>query len=179
MKPCPDGVGESNAMTTRIAKSLLLCGLIVSSLIAHSQNNPEGKQGRFGGPPPISAAEKEKNRIKIGLTVQQQQQLDAAFEEMGRQRQTLGRRMRELSQQRHELLANYNFDRKREKELRTETVQLYGKMMQLHTETDEKIRRIMTHDQFDRLQQMMREKMAEKMARDGNRPRRDWDKGRD
>jgi periplasmic protein CpxP/Spy len=124
----------------------------------------------------MSPADKEEHRRRIGLTVQQQEKVDALFKEMGQRRQPISTRMRDLYRQRHELLTVYNFDRRRERELRAEIMQLHGKMLQLHTDTDEKLRRIMTQEQFEKMQQMIREKMAQ----EGNRPRRGWgNKGRD
>ncbi len=124
----------------------------------------------------MSPEQKNALRLKIGLSVQQQAQIDAVFEEMGRQRKPISDKLRDLHKQRHELLTSYTIDRSKEKSLRAEITSLYGKLLQMHTESEEKIRRIMTREQYERLQQMMREKMAQ----DGGRSRRggDWN-GRD
>lgn len=155
--------------------SLIICiGLLALGQIAQTQGEPDKGQGRPHGKPPMSQADKDKFRQRIGLSVQQQTQMDAVFEEMGRERRPLGEKLRELHKQRHDLLSAYTMDRSKEKSLRAEITALYGRMLQLHTESEEKMRRIMNREQFERLQQMMREKKSE----DGNRSRRGKD-GRD
>ncbi|GEM_PF-5822550 len=146
--------------------SLIICiGLLALGQIAQTQGEGQGRPPH--GKP--SQEDRDKFRQKIGLSVQQQTQMDTVFEEMGRERKPLGDKLRELHKQRHELLSAYTMDRSKEKALRAEITALYGRMLQLHTESEEKMRRIMNREQFDRLQQMMREKRSQ----DGNRSRRE------
>lgn len=123
----------------------------------------------FGPPPQFSPEEKEKFRQRLGITVQQQEQMDALFQESDRQRRALGARLWELFGERQTVCDVYDYDRAREAALRREIGQVYVQILKVHSETEEKLRRILTRDQFDRLRALRNETM--RMFRDG------WRKG--
>lgn len=109
--------------------------------------------------------EKEKNRIRIGITVQQQQQIDALWTDTGAKI----REVREAQQQKNlelrQVMEKYDFDRGKARALREQIIQLHRKAGDIHAENEEKLRKILTRDQFERLQGLMKE-MFEKRRKE-------------
>lgn len=148
-----------------------LC-LLMSGLPAQNGGPFSGGRGgggpRFGAPPNISPEEREKFRQRLGITVQQQEQMDALFNESFKQRRTLGERLGELFKQRGEVCDAYDFDRRRETSLRKDIERIYSQILKIHSDTEEKLRRILSREQFDRLRALREEAM--KAHRDNRRP---------
>ncbi len=135
-------------MTYRMDRtSLALIGLLAFSMTggALAQREP-------------SDEEKERNRVRIGITREQQKELEAAFADARKQEFEIHAKTRELYRQLFEIYDNYDFERDQAKSVRVEIGKLNRKRMLIHAETQEKLRRILTREQFDRMTQLTREK---------------------
>src|SRR5690348_1432026 len=131
--------------------------LIVPALLLSLLAPVLGAQ-RPGGPPgPPSEEEKERIRGRLGITRDQQTQIEAIFADTGRQMREIDTRMRDLYHQLYAAYDAYDFDRNQAHALRKEIAGLYRRRMALHAENEEKLRRILNRDQFDRMRAMMRE----------------------
>lgn len=145
------------SLCSLLCLSALLTGTLLQQPPAFGQR-PDGGR-RFGGPPQFTPEEKEKFRQKLGITVQQQEQMDGLFAESDKQRRVLGTRLRELFDQRQAVCDVYDFDRSREGSLRKEISQVYNQILKIHSDTEEKLRRILNREQFDRLVSLRKETM--------------------
>ena len=137
---------------------LVMFGLLVCSLTgaALAQREP-------------SEDEKERTRIRIGITREQQKELEAALADARRQETEIHTKTRELYGQLFAQYDIYDFSRDDAKKIRREIGKLHHRRMLIHAETQEKLRRILTREQFDRMTQLTREKY-EKWRKD--HPRR-------
>lgn len=115
--------------------------------------------------------EKEKIRQRIGITREQQNQIEALFMQTEQQKREIGMRMRELFRQQYALYENYDFDREQATAIRKEIMSLHKRTLLLHAENEEKLRRILNRDQFTRLRAMLKEQ-REQWQRDWERRRR-------
>ena len=116
-----------------------------------------------------SDEEKERTRIKIGITREQQIQIEAIFADARRQEGEVHNKSRELYAQLFSLYDIYEFDREQAKKLRREISKQNYKRMMIHAETQEKLRKVLSREQFDRMTQHGRE-MREKWRKE--HPRR-------
>jgi Spy/CpxP family protein refolding chaperone len=153
----------------------VLC-LLTNGLIAQSgPPAPPGSGGdhrRGGGPPQPTPEERERFRQRLGITVRQQEQMDALFADSDRQRKALSKRLWELFDQRRQVTDVYDFDRARERAIRKDLEQVNSQILKLHWETEEKLRRILNREQFDRLRELRAEMMRsfrDRRNKPGNR----------
>lgn len=114
---------------------------------------------------PPTDEEKEAVRVRIGISKDQQAQIEAAWAENRRQSEELSKKMNDLRRQLYGLYENYDYDRAQADGLRHQTQVLYRKRLEVFGQTQEKMRKILSRDQFNRLQAIMREQ-REKMRRD-------------
>jgi Spy/CpxP family protein refolding chaperone len=112
-----------------------------------------------------SEDEKEKARIRIGITREQQQQIEAIFADARRQEGEVHQKTRELYRQLFELYDSYEFDRQAAKKVRWEIGAQNRKRMLIHAESQERLRRVLSKDQFERMIQHGKE-MREKWRRE-------------
>ena len=122
---------------------------------------PGGGGFRGGGPPPMSPEEREKFRIQVGMTTQQQAQMEELFKDVHKRRGELFKRMRELFEEREKVTDTYEFDHKREKAIRNELAQINTQLLNIHLETEEKIRKILNKEQFEKLREIRRKQREE------------------
>lgn len=121
----------------------------------------------------MSPEEREKFRIRVGMTTQQQEQMETLFKEIHKRRSDLFKRMRDLFEEREKVTEEYDFDRKREKAIRNELGQINAQMLKLHTETEESIRKILNREQFEKLRAIrkeQKEKWQKEFGHRGDRP---------
>jgi Spy/CpxP family protein refolding chaperone len=122
-----------------------------------------------GGPPGFqrgpSEEEKERIRLRIGITREQQQQIEALYMETERQKGEVFTKMRELYTQLESMYDVYEFDRDQARNIRREITRQHVKIMMIHVDNEEKLRRILTREQFEKLRAIMREG-REKLRRD-------------
>jgi Spy/CpxP family protein refolding chaperone len=155
-----------------IARSLLILLLLVPLGDLSGQTPPRdprdkprslgGVHGFQRGP---SEEEKERIRLRIGITKEQQQQIEALYMETERQKGEVFAKMRELYTQLESLYDVYDFDRNQARSLRREITRQHVQIMMIHVDNEEKLRRILTREQFEKLRAVMRE-AREKMRRD-------------
>lgn len=115
-------------------------------------------------------AEKEASRIRIGMTKEQQAQIEAVYTDSERQEREIRTRMHDLYHQLYTSYQSYDFDRRQSAGYQKEILDLYKRRMAIHAATQEHIRRILDRGQFDRLNQCIKEHF-DKMRKDGFRNR--------
>lgn len=113
------------------------------------------------GRPPISDDEKEKNRVRLGITQQQQQQIDDLYNETRTKMSDVWKSMGEKQRQLRDVYREYAFDEAKAKSLRIDINRLHRKMTDIQLENERKIRMILTREQFDKLQLLMKEKFEQ------------------
>src|SRR5690348_3545540 len=100
---------------------------------------------------PQSDEEKEAARVKIGMSKEQAAQIEAMWAETDRQMKEVFSRTNDIRKQLDDLYDSYDFDRNLASRLRHEMVGLHRKRGQIFAENQEKLRRILTRDQFERM----------------------------
>lgn len=151
-------------------RSLLAAGLLASLLAgallaagAREEAPPRwvAYQPRSGPTP----EEKEKARIRMGITVDQQQQIEALFTETGRQmRDTMGR-VRDLYQQLDAVYNDYDYDRAKVRAIEHQIMQQRRRLLTIHASNETRLRAILNRDQFARMRAMIAEMRGQR--RDG------------
>jgi Spy/CpxP family protein refolding chaperone len=118
-----------------------------------------------------SEEEKEKARIRIGMTKEQQAQIEAVYVESGKKREEA---MRELAEKHRQLSAvydSYEIDKAQERALLRDIVSIHWRLLRIHSEDEAKIRRILTKEQHEKLRALMKETM-ERMRKSWRGPGR-------
>ena len=114
--------------------------------------------------------EKENNRKRLGISIQQQQQIDDLYKETGARmaevRKAMGDRQREL----WDVYGNYDIDEARARSLRMEIIKLHRKMGEIHADNERRLRQILSREQFGKLRELMKEQF-EKRRQDFERRR--------
>jgi len=142
---------------------LALLGLMLA-LLAPGQNPQRGP----------SEEDKEKVRLRIGMTKEQQSQIEALYAQSDQQRREIGLKMRDLFRQLEEdCYEHYDFDRSKATAIRKEIVGLHKRILLLRADNEEKLRRILNRDQFRRLRELMREQ-REQFRKQWERRRRQF-----
>jgi Spy/CpxP family protein refolding chaperone len=116
------------------------------------------EEKRFGSPP-LSPEERERFRQRLGITAQQQEQMEALFAEAHKQRRELGKKLWELFDQRNKVCDTYDFDRSKERALRAEILKVHQQLLKINLDTEEKLRRILNREQFEKLRAARAEAM--------------------
>lgn len=104
-----------------------------------------------------SPEEKEKVRLRIGITKEQQAQIEAAHQELDQKRKELGSKLWEEYRRLGALYSAYDFDRAQAKLIRHEIFSLHRQILDLHAQNEERLRKILTKEQFERFQAVMKE----------------------
>ncbi len=128
---------------------ILPLGLLLAGALAQRPPGP--------GFHPPTEEEKAQIRARIGISVEQQQQIEAIYKNDFQQERELRTRMHNLYQQLSALYDNFDFDRKQAAALRRQIFQLYKQRLALHAGTQEKLRHVLSREQFDRLTAMTHE----------------------
>jgi uncharacterized protein with von Willebrand factor type A (vWA) domain len=113
---------------------------------------------------------KEEFRQKIGMTEQQQEQMDKMFKETFQKRRDLGKKMRQQFEARQKVGNVYELDRAQLRQINNEIQRVNAQILALHVEAEEKIRRILNKDQFNKMIAFREEGMKKWQA--GERQRR-------
>jgi hypothetical protein len=140
--------------------------------IAAPADRPEGM-----APPPRShraswpsEAERERVRVRIGLTKAQGRRIEQIHEDTERQKQVIVSRMREVYRQLRSLYDEYSYDRRKAEVLRKEILALHARRLELFGQNEEQLRRIMSRDQFAKMRAMMQEEWQKREHRSDRRP---------
>ncbi|NUQ70195.1 MAG: hypothetical protein HUU17_05170 [Chthonomonadales bacterium] len=121
---------------------------------------PSGRSQIRPGPPGFSEAEKEKARIRVGMSKEQQQQLESLFVETSKKSQDLYEQIMAKHMELNRVYDEYDFDRKRESALIREISRLRERLLRVHADSEVRVRRILTREQHERLRAMMKEFMG-------------------
>lgn len=117
-----------------------------------------------------SDADKEKARIRIGMTKEQQQQIEAVFNESDKKTREVFTELGQKHQDLQHVYDSYEIDKARERILIREIARLRMKLLQIHAENEAKIRRILTKEQHEKLRALMKEAMEQARRGWGRRP---------
>lgn len=93
----------------------------------------------------------DRARKRLGITREQQNQIEALYRATDRQRRDLRTRLDTLYREMDRLYARYDFDRARARTLANEISTLRRRSLLLYTDNEEKLRRILNREQFERL----------------------------
>jgi Spy/CpxP family protein refolding chaperone len=146
---------------TSVAGAQVSPGLVSTATISCAviaQGPPPGGPGRgprFGQGP--TEEEKERNRIRIGISREQQGEIDKVFRDSDQQMQEIRKRSGDLSRQLYGLYDAYDFDRVQAKAIRKELLMLHKRMTDIHADNEEKLRHIMNREQFERMRAIVKE----------------------
>ena len=145
-------------ISRRLSIYLLLC-LLCLPIRLPAQNG-----GGFPGQPhpprsfhPPTPEEREAARQRMGITVQQQSQIDDIYKDAETKRRAAGATLHDLYDQRRALYDSYSIDQAKERDLRRQIVKQQDLMLKIQNETEIRLRGILNKEQFDRLRQMMKE----------------------
>ena len=117
-------------------------------------------QGRFP-----SEEDKEKIRIRVGMTKDQQAQVEAVFNEERKLQEDSRKKMGELYKQLQQYYDIYDYDKNAAQGLRKDICRLYRERIMIHANAQEKLRKILSKEQFDKMTEMARE-MHEKWRKE-------------
>lgn len=113
--------------------------------------------GRSYAQRPPTEEERERVRIRIGMTREQQEQIEKLWMETDRKLKEIAQKMSDLRRQLFELYDTYDYDRAKAASLRRQITALYAQRMAAFAENQEKLRRILNRDQFERLRALIHE----------------------
>jgi Spy/CpxP family protein refolding chaperone len=116
---------------------------------------PQGQRGP-------SDEEKERNRIRLGITQLQQQQIDALYQETRAKMDEVRKSMMEKQREIWETYADYDIDEAKAKSLRFQILRLHKKMGEIQADNEHKLRGILTREQFGRLRELMKEQFEKR-----------------
>jgi len=139
-------------MRQRTAQALLLAALLVapSGMIGAQQRFETAQFKRQ------DEKEKEKARQKIGITVQQQKAIEAVFAETEKQEKAIRSRLRSLYHDLQNLYDAYEIDERQARALRDEIATQQQNLLTLYANNENKLRRILNREQFERLRAQMK-----------------------
>lgn len=125
------------------------------------------------GQRPIPDDDKEKTRLRIGITKEQQDQIEAIYAETDRNRREIGKKLRDSF---HQLMTscydNYDYDRNQAMALRKEIMRAHRRLLDIHADNEEKLRHILNKEQFDKLRALMKERWERQRREfERNRPK--------
>jgi Spy/CpxP family protein refolding chaperone len=126
---------------------------------------------QFGQRRQPTPEEKEAWRIRVGISKEQQGRLDQLFAETDRKMSENRAKIRQAWGELNEIIGNYDFDRKTAKDKRREIWKLHWQMQEIHAQNEEKLREILSREQFARMRAVIKEDM-EKFRKDFENRRR-------
>ncbi len=148
-------------------KNLNICGAVLALAIvpsfAHAFQQGDPPNGsRLHGPPTAAQKqqweeEKEKNRIRVGLTKEQQARLEDMFKASKDQLDELYKKQREKREELSTVFKEYKYDRSKANSIRRDLQDIRNQISDVLDKSEDNIRRIMNKTQFDRFQQMLQE----------------------
>lgn len=152
--------------------ALLLSGVAALSSQCQAQRSPTGRSGqpRSGIGRGPSEADKEKARLRIGMTREQQQQIETLYSDADTKAREVFDQIRQKHEQLHALYDAYEIDKNRERTLIREITRLRSQALLIHSETETKVRQILTKEQHEKLRALMKEAMEKFRSRWGQRP---------
>ncbi|MEP6753952.1 MAG: hypothetical protein ABJA67_00505 [Chthonomonadales bacterium] len=127
-------------------------------------------QGR-GGPTfqRPTEEEKEKNRIRIGISKEQQAKLEALFKETGDLMQEAFKKQGEKRKELSDVYKEYKYDKAKAASLQEELLQIRRQLAEISKKNEDKLRHILKKDQFDRFQTLLQEARDNHMKERGER----------
>jgi len=155
------------------ACACMMCGLSPARAQHGDPSRREPGPGRGIRPPGSFEEEKEKARVRIGMTKEQQAQIEAVYAESARKRADAMKELGEKHRQLRGVYDAYEVDKKQEREVLRDIVAIHWRLLRIHSEDEVKIRRILTKEQHEKLRTLMKEAMEQARKRwrgPGTRP---------
>jgi len=148
-------------MRPHVLVAIAVCGgaiLVGSSLgIVQAQGPRPDRHGPRNANRGPSDEEKETIRLKIGITKDQEAKIEALHTETDQKLNDVMAKTRDLYKQLTALYDSYDFDRNQARNLRQQLTALHRRMLDIHADNEEKLRRILSRDQFEKLRQLLKE----------------------
>lgn len=146
----------------------------LSPASVRSANAQGGRQrsgdGRSGAPRVLSEEDKERTRIRLGITKEQQAKIEALHADMSEKRRDIGSKMRDLYRKLSDLYDSYDYDRDEARKTRREIGVTQLRMLALQGENEDSLRRILNREQFQRLRDMIKEQFEKMRSSMRQRP---------
>ncbi|MCW3099889.1 MAG: hypothetical protein JWL77_5507 [Chthonomonadaceae bacterium] len=115
--------------------------------------------------------EREKARQQIGISVPQQEQLTRLYAEADKKEKAIGKDLHDLYEQQRALYSAYVIDHGQERDLRKKMEQMHSQLLQLHAETEDSLRKLLTREQFERLNAALNDHRRRNRRNGSNRDR--------
>jgi Spy/CpxP family protein refolding chaperone len=120
------------------------------------------------GPTP---EEKEAWRVRVGISKEQQGRLDQLFIETDRKMTENRNKFRQAWSELNDIMGKYDYDKAAAKQKRRDIMKLHWEMQQIHAQNEDKLREVLTREQFDKMRAVIKEDM-EKRRKDFENRRR-------
>lgn len=133
-------------MNLKLWISTLICAVGLASAVYAQRGQ--------GGPHGPSPEEKEKIRLAVGMSKDQQNQIEAIYAEGHRLEGESRKKSGELMKQLRKLTDSYSYDRKQAEAIRRELCDNYRQRLQIHADIQDKVRKVLNREQFDKLTEL-------------------------
>jgi Spy/CpxP family protein refolding chaperone len=155
-------------------------GVVLFLLLPWAPINAQNRAYEAGAPGRIRTSgfqgdrekEREKARQQIGISVQQQEQLTRLYAEADKKEKAIGKELHDLYEQQRTLYSAYVIDHGQERDLHKKMEQMHSQLLQLHADTEDGLRKLLTREQFERLNAALndhrRENRRDKDRRNGS-----------
>ncbi len=100
--------------------------------------------------------DRERARRRIGITRDQQRRIEALYEDADEEKREIRRRLGDLYRDLDQAYDYYDFDRGRVRNLIGQVGGLQRRILDLHLNNEERLRRILSREQFGRLRTHLR-----------------------
>jgi Spy/CpxP family protein refolding chaperone len=167
LRSLPIGSGRATRRPwwAMVALAGMLTGTQVS--LAQAPDSPRREPGRPRSfrPHGPSDEEKEKTRVRIGMTKEQQAQIEALYSETEQKRRDAMKQLGEKHMRLGALYDAYDVDKKQERELLRDIMEIHWRLLRIHSENEARIRKILTKEQHEKLRALIRESMEQARSR--------------
>jgi len=138
--------------------SNIAAGIALAEFSPQDPGRPTGARTvQFRGQKPLTDEEREKNRMRLGISKEQQSKIEALTKETDDQRREVFTQMRDKQMALWKLYDDYKFDRDKTRELNEEIIALHRRLGEITQDSEDKMRKVLNKDQFARLRQMIKE----------------------
>lgn len=150
---------------TLICLLALTCAVVLPAAGQGGRDDQRGPGRSAQGRGRPTEEERERSRVKLGITRDQQNQIEALYDDYNRQMRDIMGKLREAYKALHTLYEAYDYDKEQARRLRREIVVQRRRTVELHATTEDKLRTILNKEQFERMRRMMREERERMMRR--------------
>ena len=129
---------------------------------------PPGPPRGQGRPPGLRAwfgVDRENARQRLGITKEQQEQIEALWAQMDQARRESMEKLGALYMELGRAYDSFDVDEEQVRRIRRQILQLHREGLERFAQSEDRLRKILTREQFGKLRTMMREMWAQMMHR--------------